>query len=872
MKKALSLMLALVLAFGVLVSVPVAELPLSISANAVSAGDFSFSLNTDGESYTLSGCNTSAQGNVVVPSQYNGLPVTVIGEKAFYNCKGISSVTISEGVTEISESAFNGCSEITAVDIPESVTSIERLAFSDCSKLESVVIPHEVKLISNCSFYGCENLESVKMLGNVQTIDSNAFKYCYKLKSIDIPDTVTAIGDSAFGYSGIVSMRLPENIKYINKATFNYCEELQFVSIPKSVVKVYSKAFLGCVNFEKVYFSGTSAQWDSISIGSYNAQLTAAQTHYDVEAAEITLHYEGAVTVEPTCVAEGEMQYTCPCGHSYTEVIPALGHDYTTDWFVESHPTCIAEGLKYHYCTRCAEKSDITAIAVDSDAHSYGDYITDAQPTCTVDGAKHQECEYCGAKSATEAIPATGHSFGDWIVTEATCTANGSKHKECATCGAKTESEVISATGHTASEWITDSSTQQHKECTVCGEILETVTTKKVESLSAPKLKSIANVIGGVKLSWDEVENAEGYIVYRKVKGGKWETLGKCAEASYTDKTAKSGTTYYYTVKAYYQNIKSACKGTLAIKFLDAPQLVSVTKASKGVNFTWSKVKGAGGYIVYRKVEGGSWVKVATTKGTSYVDKKAKSGVAYYYTAKAYNGKVKSAHYAGVAYVSLATPKIISISNSENGVAFSWGKVKGAEGYIVYRKVKGGKWETLGKCTETSYTDKTAKSGTTYYYTVRAYNGAIKSDYYGNYSVKCIATPKLSSISTTTNSIKLEWAKVSGAEKYRVYRKTETGKWEKVATVKTTSYTDKTAKKGVKYIYTVRAEGKGALSHYDENGVSAKIEVSEQAQKPAATKPNNQTNKPGNQNNKPGSQHNKPSANKPGKPNKPGKH
>ncbi len=872
MKKALSLMLALVLAFGVLVSVPIVELPLSISANAASVEGLVFALNSDGASYSVIDCNEYAEGEMVIPSEHNGLPVTRIGNTAFYNCVELETITVPETVVFIGNSAFSGCTKLKYAYLPDDITSIGKWAFYNCNSLISVSIPKGLKSIPYWCFANCKSLEYVAFKGEVKNVDRSAFKSCNKLKEVELPDTITSIGENAFDCAGVNQIKIPESMTTVDCSVFVNCYDLKQVWFPGKVKSVNSDAFGGCENIKEVFYEDTSANWDNITFGSNNEYLTNAKIHYDVPSESIETHYAGVVAVEPDCINEGQMQYSCPCGHSYTEVIPALGHSFTTEWTVETQSTCTVEGLKYHYCTRCGEKSDITTIPVDSDAHSYGDYIIDAQPTCTVDGAKHKECEYCGTKSEAEVIFATGHSYGTWIVTEATCTADGSKHKECVNCGAKAEEEVISATGHTSSDWIVDSSTKRHKECVVCGEVLETAITKTVEALNAPRLKAISNAIGAVKLSWGAVEDAEGYIVYRKVKGGKWETLGKIDGTSYADKTAKSGTTYYYTVKAYYQNIKSSYKGTLSIKYLDAPKLASVATDSKGIKFTWGKVKGAGGYYVYRKVEGGSWVRLASTKGTSYVDKKAPSGVTYYYTAKAYNGKVKSAHYDGVGIVSLATPKIISISNTENGVKFTWGKVKGADGYVVYRKVRGGKWENLGKLSGNSYTDKNAKSGTTYYYTVRAYKGNVKSGYYENYSIKYLATPKLNSISSTTNSIKLEWSKVTGAEKYRVYRKTENGKWQNIATVKTTSYTDKTAKNGVKYIYTVRAESKKTLSYFDTEGIAGKLETVAQTQKPAqSNKPGNQNNKPDNQSNKPNNQNNKP-GNHTNKPNNSGIH
>ena len=88
-----------------------------------------------------------AGGDVVIPDT-----VTVIGEKAFYCCSGLTSVTIPNSVTSIGGGAFSGCSGLTSVTIPNSVTSIGDWAFSYCSSLTSVTIPNSVTSIGNYAF------------------------------------------------------------------------------------------------------------------------------------------------------------------------------------------------------------------------------------------------------------------------------------------------------------------------------------------------------------------------------------------------------------------------------------------------------------------------------------------------------------------------------------------------------------------------------------------------------------------------------------------------------------------------------------------------------------------------------------------------
>ncbi|MBE6801998.1 MAG: hypothetical protein E7530_03845 [Ruminococcaceae bacterium] len=265
----------------------------------------------------------------------------------------------------------------------------------------------------------------------------------------------------------------------------------------------------------------------------------------------------------------------------------------------------------------------------------------------------------------------------------------------------------------------------------------------------------------------------------------------------------------------------------------ETPDLVSVANTTSGVKFTWSEVEGADSYIVYRRAyntktkKWGGWTRIADdVTATSYVDKTAKSGY-YRYTVRAVNEGGTSGYDAnGLKTYFLATPKVTSTANTNSAITVKWGKVTGATGYIVYRKTGNGKWQNLGKTTGTSFTDKTAKAGVTYRYTVRAYYGSYLSSFVANgYAVRRLTTPTLKSVTSSKSGVTFNWNKVAGATGYNVYRKTGNGGWQKIATVKGTStvkYLDKTAKKGVTYKYTVRAYYGTSTSYYNTKGLTIK--------------------------------------------------
>ena len=347
----------------------------------------------------------------------------------------------------------------------------------------------------------------------------------------------------------------------------------------------------------------------------------------------------------------------------------------------------------------------------------------------------------------------------------------------------------------------------------------------------APKLTSVSNTSGGVKISWEGLKGATGYYVYYK-DGSSWKRVGTTNGTSFVDNTVKSGTARTYTVKAYNDTdgvitCSKYDRTGKTIKFLALTKLTGVKNVGGGVKIEWSKVTGAGGYYVYRKTANSGWTKIGTVKNGStltFTDKTAKNGTKYTYTVKAYSGSYYGSYDEKgktLTYVAAPTPKAKA---ETNGVKVSWNKITGAKGYYVYRKTTGG-WTKIATVTSgstLSYTDKSAKSGTTYTYTVRAYGDNGTSGYYSGSKLLFLATPKLTKVTAQSGKITVTFGKVTGAKSYNVYRKTSTGSWTKIGTTTSGSYTDKTAKKGTTYCYTVRAVNGSYMSNYNSSGLKVK--------------------------------------------------
>ena len=233
-----------------------------------------FTLNWwDEKSYSVSGIGTCTDVNIVIPSVYNNLPVTRIGDMAFLNCDSLTSITIPNSVTTIDWYAFLDCDILIGITIPSSVTSIAYTAFSDCNSLTNITVDVNNKYYKDID-------------GNLYTKDGKTLIQYANGKedtSFIIPTGVTSIGYYAFlDCDNLTSITIPSSVTSIGNDAFYHCDSLTTVIFEENsqLTTIGSSAFNSCNRLKAVYYTGTESEWNAMSIGSNNSKLTNATRYY----------------------------------------------------------------------------------------------------------------------------------------------------------------------------------------------------------------------------------------------------------------------------------------------------------------------------------------------------------------------------------------------------------------------------------------------------------------------------------------------------------------------------------------------------------------------------------------------------------------
>lgn len=230
----------------------------------------------DGESYILSGIGSCNDEDLVIPSFYNGKPVTAISKYAFRGCTELKSVNIPGTVKDIKDYAFYGCTGLTSVTLGDGVKTIWHEAFYGCTGLTDMVIPDSITSIEYNAFAQCTGLASIELGKGLNSIWEDAFQGCTGLTSVVIPENVKLIASGVFAdCTALVNVSIPEGDQSIGSMAFKNCSGLTSVIIPESVLSAGSDVFEGCTDLADIWCASTSKPkgWEAEWLGDCTATV-----------------------------------------------------------------------------------------------------------------------------------------------------------------------------------------------------------------------------------------------------------------------------------------------------------------------------------------------------------------------------------------------------------------------------------------------------------------------------------------------------------------------------------------------------------------------------------------------------------------------
>ena len=808
---------------------------------------------------TFEGCTSLEK--IVLPDT-----VTEIQDHAFKNCTSLKDITWSKSINTIKDYAFENCDALTEVKLPNSVTNISAGAFYDCDGLTSVSIPDSVTRVGVKLFYDCDALTDVKLGTGITTIPDNTFNHCDVLENIVIPRRVTTIGNYAFkDCVKFTEITIPRAVTSISANAFSYPAKMTIYGVAGTYAETFAND--NSIKFVDRQINATSATLDKTTLTLNKGSST--KLYLSVQPTDFTdeVNWKSANTSVVTVAADGTVKAvgvgtttikvtvgnaSTSCKVTVVQPVTSISlnktslsmealstyqltataypndaYDKSVKWESSDNSvatvsenglvTAVGKGTATikatstavssvsRSCTVTVINNGIVAkdVAQLESPHNYGNNCSDvwlytlpgaSKITATFDkrtniedgfdylyiyNAKGEQVgKYTGTELAGKSIDIDGDTVkiklvsdgggNEWgfkvtdvkvasgahvhsytsIVTEPTCTAKGYTTHTCA-CGDSYVDTYTNALGHSYGAW-----TQiKAPTCTAKGTEAKTCT-----RCNASETRDVAAL-------------------------GHSYANGKCTRCGAAD-----------------PNYKPAPK---------APELKITTSAGKPKIY-WNAVDGAAKYWVYRSTDGKTFKYYDSTTKTSYTNSSTSIGTTYYYKVKAVNANNAASDYS-VSKSILCKPAAptVSINRSNGKPKLSWKAVSGATKYWIYRSTDGKNFKYWDSTTKTSYTNSGAASGTKYYYRVKAVavvNGKNVESASSNVKslMTSLATPSVS-ITTSNGKPKLSWSKVTGADKYYVYRSTDGKNFSYWDSTTKTSYVNSGAKKNTKYYYKVKA-------------------------------------------------------------------
>ena len=590
--------------------------------------------------------------------------VTSIGDHAFWDCSGLTSVTIPDGVTSIGGDAFSGCAALTTVEIPNGVTAIGGSTFSNCIRLAKVTIPKSVTSIGKNAFYYCESIADVYYDGTEEdwakiSISSGnedllaAALHC-KPTPLTAP-TVTGGNDSQGrptlkwnAVSGAAKYEVyrarskdGDYIKYSTQTSTGYTNSAYLTSGSTYYYKVRA-----------LDANGTAGPWSDVVAVTCRLGLTAPTVTGGNDS-------QGRPTLKWNAVS-GAAKYEVYRARSkdgdYIKYSTQTSTGYTNSAYLTS-------GSTYYYKVR--------ALDANGTAGPWSDVVA---VTCRLG---------LTAPTVTGGNDAQGRPTLTWKAV--TGAAKYEVYRARSMNGDYIKYSTVTGASYTNISYIENGNTYYYKVRALdangtAGPWSDVVAVTCRLGLTAPSVTGGNDSQGRPTLKWNAVTGAAKYEVYRaRSRSGEYIKYSTVTGTSYTNTSyIENGNTYYYKVRALDANgTAGAWSSVVSVTYkqtLPAPTVTGGNDSQGRPTLKWNAVTGAAKYEVYRaRSRSGDYIKYSTVTGTSYTNTSyIEDGNTYYYKVRALDANGTAGAWSSIVAVTYRKPAAATVASGKCGDSAAW--------------------------------------------------------------------------------------------------------------------------------------------------------------------------------------------------------